>query len=232
MLKDVGILVPKKHRNKVKVQHACRQGQGIITCNNHNIRNPISLHLKILKGATHVMIVACYHPLPLPACMLHLTLFLCFLALQSLHTSTFYGKCFYTYRIAHIFLLVRLTRSVFGHFVGVCWVTRRELWRCICICICVIRPSQLSCFGSTVSRASGSKRVLWVQILSEAVVLCRGVAHLFAIVCIVLSYLSNHLSGSVIVCDYIYKLVVDTVFFYMQSMDLVIHHMMWKRETN
>ena len=25
----------------------------------------------ILKGATHVIIVACYHPLPFPACMLH-----------------------------------------------------------------------------------------------------------------------------------------------------------------
>ena len=48
------------------MQHACRQKEEMIACNNHNMRNPISLHL---KGVTHVMIVACYHPLPLSACM-------------------------------------------------------------------------------------------------------------------------------------------------------------------
>ena len=53
------------------MQHACRQKEEMIACNNHNMRNPISLHL---KGVTHVMIVACYHPLPLSACMLHFDL--------------------------------------------------------------------------------------------------------------------------------------------------------------
>ena len=37
-------------------------------------------------GVTHVIIVACYHPLPLPECY---TLYLCFLVLPSLHPSTF-----------------------------------------------------------------------------------------------------------------------------------------------
>ena len=46
----------------------------MIACNNHNMRNPISLHLYILKGVTYVMIGACYHPLPLSACMLHFDL--------------------------------------------------------------------------------------------------------------------------------------------------------------
>ena len=47
--------------------------QGMIACNNH-MRNPISLHLQILKGVTHVIIVACYHLLPLSACMLNFDL--------------------------------------------------------------------------------------------------------------------------------------------------------------
>ena len=42
MLKDVGIedSSAKKYRNKVKVQHACRQREGMIACNNHNMHNP------------------------------------------------------------------------------------------------------------------------------------------------------------------------------------------------
>ena len=58
------------------MQHECRQGQGMIACNNLNMHNSISLHLKILKGAIikHVVIVACYHPLPLPVFMLHFDL--------------------------------------------------------------------------------------------------------------------------------------------------------------
>ena len=44
----------------------------MIACNNHNMRNPMSLLIKY--GVTHVMIVACYHPLPLSACMLNFDL--------------------------------------------------------------------------------------------------------------------------------------------------------------
>ena len=41
MLKDVGIEVPKSIETRsVKVQHACRQRQGMIACNNHNMHNP------------------------------------------------------------------------------------------------------------------------------------------------------------------------------------------------
>ena len=56
--------------------------------------NPTSLPLytQILKGVTHVMIVACYHPLPFSACMLY------FLALQSLHPQHF-SKNVYMYNI-------------------------------------------------------------------------------------------------------------------------------------
>ena len=42
-----------------------------VACNNNNMRKPISLHL---KGVMHVIIVACYHFLPLPACMVHFDL--------------------------------------------------------------------------------------------------------------------------------------------------------------
>ena len=56
MLNDVGIEVPKC----IETNSMCRQTrQGMIACNNHNMRNPISLH----QGDTHVMIFACYHAL-------------------------------------------------------------------------------------------------------------------------------------------------------------------------
>ena len=56
----------------VKVQHEYRQMQGMIACNNHNMRNPISLHLvnthnrKMSGGVTLRLLHA--HPLPLPSC--------------------------------------------------------------------------------------------------------------------------------------------------------------------
>ena len=45
----------------------------MIACNNHNMCNPIFTDLGIW-GYAHVMIVACYHPLPLSACMLNFDL--------------------------------------------------------------------------------------------------------------------------------------------------------------
>ena len=65
--------MPKSIETRSKCSmHA--QRQGMIVCNNHNMRNPISLHLKGVNKLMHVMIVACYHPLPLSACMLHFDL--------------------------------------------------------------------------------------------------------------------------------------------------------------
>ena len=40
ILKDVGIEVPKGIETRSKCSIACRQKQGMITCNNHNMRNP------------------------------------------------------------------------------------------------------------------------------------------------------------------------------------------------
>ena len=58
-----------------------RQRQGKIACNNNNVHKPhIPASVRIKRGYA-CYIVACYHPLP--CC----TLFLCFLALQSLHPS-------------------------------------------------------------------------------------------------------------------------------------------------
>ena len=57
------------YRNKVKVQHACRQRQGMIACNNHNMRNPIFTDVGIWG-------YACYDccMLSSPACMLNFDL--------------------------------------------------------------------------------------------------------------------------------------------------------------
>ena len=33
-----------KYRNKVKVQHACRQRQRMTACNNHNMRKPFNIY--------------------------------------------------------------------------------------------------------------------------------------------------------------------------------------------
>ena len=43
-----------------------RQRQGMMACNHNNMCHLISLHLQLLKGVTHVIWVACHHPLPLP----------------------------------------------------------------------------------------------------------------------------------------------------------------------
>ena len=65
MLKDVGMEVPESIENKVKVQHACRQRQGMIACNNHNMRNPIFTDVGIWD-------YACYD-----CCMLSSPAFVC-----------------------------------------------------------------------------------------------------------------------------------------------------------
>ena len=46
----------KQHtcRNKVKVQHACRQRQGMIACNNPNMRNPISTPTSVITKRVFV----------------------------------------------------------------------------------------------------------------------------------------------------------------------------------
>ena len=88
MLKAVGMVVPKIKETRLYIRyivrsseftlpqkwimiHVCRQG--IIACNNNNMRNPS------LRRVTHVVIVAC-------AIIPCLSLFL---ALPSLHPSTF-----------------------------------------------------------------------------------------------------------------------------------------------
>ena len=55
MLKDVGIEVPKSIETRsVKVQHACRQRQGMIACNNRNMRNPnLVFNLLFAIGCVH-----------------------------------------------------------------------------------------------------------------------------------------------------------------------------------
>ena len=57
MLKDVGMEVPKSIETRSKFSMHADKGSGYI---------PTSIN-----GVTHVMIVACYHPLPLSACMLN-----------------------------------------------------------------------------------------------------------------------------------------------------------------
>ena len=49
------------HKDELQFMHLCRQG--IIACNNNNMRNP-SLHL--FRGVTHVVIVACNKDVGIP----------------------------------------------------------------------------------------------------------------------------------------------------------------------
>ena len=57
----------------IETRSKCSMHAGMITCNNHNMRKGIPTSVNT-KRVTHVMIVACYHPLPLSACMLHFDL--------------------------------------------------------------------------------------------------------------------------------------------------------------
>ena len=57
-----------------------------------------------LKGVTHVMIVACYHPLPLLACMLHLDL-----------VSMYFNPCILQHFSESVFTLVYLMYQINRH---------------------------------------------------------------------------------------------------------------------
>ena len=81
MLKDVGMTVPKsRETSAVYMQQDRDEGniyaarQGMRACNN-NMRNP-SLHL-FYYGVTHVIIVACPHPL---SCCIYIALIPCLAA--------------------------------------------------------------------------------------------------------------------------------------------------------
>ena len=93
----------------VKVQHTCRQRQGMIACNNHNMRNPISLtSVKTIWG------YACYDccMLPLSACMLNFDL-VSILFGTSIPTSfnilvkMFLHLCIYIYIYIYIHVYVK-----------------------------------------------------------------------------------------------------------------------------
>ena len=82
MLKDVGIEVPLSIKTRYSMQAKARDEHATIRC-----VTPFSKFIDVKIWGTYVVIVACYHPLPLPACC---TLFLCFVVLQFLHPSTFF----------------------------------------------------------------------------------------------------------------------------------------------
>ena len=81
MLKDVGMTVPKSRETSICSKtgdegniYAARQGMR--ACNNNNMRNPIPKS-RCRDGVTHVIIVACPHPL---SCCIYISLIPCLAA--------------------------------------------------------------------------------------------------------------------------------------------------------
>lgn len=66
MLKDVGMTVPKSRETRAVYTYAVTRGMR--ACNNNNMRN---LKLKDVGRVTHVIVVACPHPLCLPYILQH-----------------------------------------------------------------------------------------------------------------------------------------------------------------
>ena len=97
------------------MQHACRQRQGMIACNNHNIRNP---HIHTSVGVTHVMIVQyCMLSSPTFVCM-HAALWPCFYTFWQFNTyilQHFSENALYlywegSYNLGHAWTFLRLKK--------------------------------------------------------------------------------------------------------------------------
>ena len=103
--------------------------QGMRACNNNNMRNPIIKEM--LGGVTHVIIVACPHPL---SCCIYVALML-----------HIYCTCFFTFWYCHPYILMEM--FLLPCFTGFSLHTRLQI-QCS-LRLCEPHPLCCSCYVST-----------------------------------------------------------------------------------